>query len=284
MIVRSPQHVLTGWTQASGAPRASATLDDQLSWRRLIASPTRSIGRNSCYAGLAAPDELREGRHRARLARPTLSTTRGSWALQRCPAAHLEPYRPSAYGSAGAMFTSARREGDQCPPYPAPALRPAVARRRGTSDPRSSDDSQGRSRRSVAGQSATKVEGRSVPSRVESGRRNQPEWSVKSSAAPGERAEFGARVEVARAAASGYAGHVAGDRPPDWTSLAQLLFDALDGLLAAIDSAERASRPTQERAARAVQLRLPPCSACLGTGLSLGPADTIADPRRPGGD
>ena len=107
---------------------------------------------------------------------------------------------------------------------------------------------------------------------------------MKPSAAPGERAEFAARVQVARAAASRYAAHVARDRPPDWTSLAQLLFDALDGLLAAIDSAERASRPAQELAARAVQLRLPPCSACLGTGLSLGPADTIADPRRPGGE
>jgi hypothetical protein len=105
---------------------------------------------------------------------------------------------------------------------------------------------------------------------------------VRPATAPGDRAEFAARLEVARAAAAGYAGQAVGDGLSDWASLARRLFDALDGLLSAIDRAERASRPAQGLAAGAVQLRLPPCDACLGTGLSLDPADTIARPRQPG--
>ena len=92
--------------------------------------------------------------------------------------------------------------------------------------------------------------------------------------APGAQAELGARLQVARAAAAGYAAQSDGDEPSDWASLSRLLFDALDGLLAAIDLAERTSRPAQGLVAHAVRLRLPPCGACLGTGISIDPADT----------
>ena len=102
--------------------------------------------------------------------------------------------------------------------------------------------------------------------------------------APGEQAELGARLEVARAAAAGYAAQADGDQPSDWASLSRLLFDALDGLLAAIDLAEQTSRPARRLTTHAVGLRLPPCGACLGTGLNLDPADTAARRHQEQGD
>lgn len=86
--------------------------------------------------------------------------------------------------------------------------------------------------------------------------------------AAASRAEFRARLEVARAAVAEFRNQD-GAGLADWSSLARQLHCALRDVIECVDQAARPVTTAQRLATRAGQLRLPPCSACGGTGLSL---------------